>query len=502
MAPTVLERNPSFRHSELVSGSTNQKVEYQASNEMLNQAFDAVSSGRTVQHDTLNPQEKTFEQRNLQEEITHLRKNWKKEDLPENWVDLPGIGFMIGYQMGFLDSEKLKPFSKHERVAKWTKLSVSSLKSWTMEYLAGKGVLPGLQTLEFEEGRWKYKDDLHGAGFELDETLSKKEANGLVWDMYINTIKPYFVTGTSAVTYSKSGKRMPGEDGVMINYVDSRHTFMEKRGKYIFTYTIANDLEDGEHVEFANELQKLGVQNTYTFTNESTAEDFIAHPTLFNTSGVKLSHILSLMGEIRERHGKKYVYKEKTASDLITESLSYKSLWDYDDVTKRFVEEFKEFSLAGDWNDDTKDILKEALSVTILRLSKYVKDKERNEKVNSTVTYTNGNSVTVFEDEQAKKAYYVYSNSNSSYGNVFTEVAAIPGCAGGGTNENNPTGSTPYDVSSFESLFKTFFGRKERTLECHCPKCDPDKKKGKVKAIIGNGKITCPRCNESASYQC
>ncbi len=445
-------------------------------------------SFREIPHSVWNAtyvEQKTFLERNLQEETEYIKENWHTEDLPENWVDLPGIGFMIGYQMGFLDSEKFQPFSLEERVEKWTKLTKYSLKSWVMEYLAGRGVLPGLQTLEFEEGRWKYKDDLHGAGLELNETLSKKEANGLVWDMYANTIKPYFVSGTSAITYSPSGKRMPNEDGIMIDYPDSRHTFMEKRGKYIFTYTIANDFEPNEHAELANELQKLGVQNPYTFTNESIAEDFIAHPTLFSTPGVKLSHILSLMGNIREKNGKKYVYKEKTASDLIAESLSWESMWDYDDVAKRFVEEFVDFSLAKSW---TKETLKEALSVTILRLSKYVKNKE---EAKQKIVFENRSGVSYQSYGQdsytvTNHNYYTYTQySGGNYGQTFRKVAATPGCAGGGQSSYS---------DSYETSYETIIAGTAVEKECvHCPFCEQS-----VTAIYTPNKIICKSCRKSA----
>ncbi|HLB61091.1 MAG TPA: hypothetical protein VJL83_05805 [Patescibacteria group bacterium] len=42
----------------------------------------------------------------------------------------------------------------------------------------------------------------------------------------------------------------------------------------------------------------------------------------------------------------------------------------------------------------------------------------------------------------------------------------------------------------------------ERTLRCYCPLCDPDKRKSKIDAVIKDGKIQCPRCEKSVTYNC
>ena len=448
MAVAVLERESSYRHPEFISGS----------NKMLNQ----------VQHDN---KELTFLERNLQEEIDHLRNNWQKEKLPKNWVDLPGVGFMLGYQMGFLDSPKLKDLSLERKKELWISLTEYSLRSWIGEYLVQDPVLPGLLRFRFENGRYILKDPLHGAGFNLAETLSKKERNGVVYDTYVNKIAPFFKIGRLAVVNSTHGDGLPDEDGVMIKYPESRLTVlkMQENGEDIPTYTICNDFDYQEHGELMTRLYTLSGQKDPHLTKDSSPEDFMASPALFDGSTVtQIEDIVEIMAKIRAKKNTRRIYRDKTIDDVLAAAKDWNKLWDYDDVTKTFINQWVDYSRSlKDWSYKN---VKEALAATILRLSRYVLRKEEEKKIRTLYPELPQNVIPF--DPRLMDGY--------SFGGALRNVAKIPGCAGGGTKDKR---SFAYQ---FNRAFKTILGGDDdgEWFECVCG--------WKADGPIGDG--ACQKC--------
>lgn len=399
----------------------------------------------------------------LDQVITYLRDNWQEEKLPKNWEDLPGVGFMIGYQMGFLDSPKLKDLSLERKKELWISLTEYSLRSWVGEYLAQKAVLPGLMIIEFEDGKWKLKDPLHGAGFDLEETFSKRERNGVPYDTFINKIKPFFASakdGASVVVQSPSGEGMPDEKGVKVKYPDSHKTYLIKQDKYIYTYTVCSDFDYSEEAELLKALHTKSGQEIPNVSKESLAEDFIAHPALF-PKGFSASEFIEEIAKVREKKNTRHLYHNKTIDDALLDVKDWNGLWDYDSVTKEFINQWAYYCRnLKDWNYKN---VKEALAATILRLSRYVLRKEEDKKIRK---YNPDLPLNVIPfDPRLMDGY--------SFGGVLKKVTEIAGCAGGGKKS-----FASQIANAFNKIFSTSEINEEFCEDCggkkdhyHCPDC-------------------------------
>lgn len=434
-------------------------------------------------------------QGNLVETILHLRDHWEEEGLPKDYINLPGIGFMISTQMGFLNSGRLVNLDFQQRRELFTRLSDYSLRSWVGEYLAQRATLPGLLTISNEEDGIKLRDTLHGAGMELEDTLSKKERNQVPYDVYINTVKPFLinaVSGSMAVINSPSGPSgMSDETGKMIDYPTSRLSILVKDGKNVFIYTVSNDFSNEEHRELISRLRRYAGMEPSNLTEDSPVEDYIKNVALFDYKTMPLSpkDIINIMGQVRPSP---YIYQNRTFDTVRGEVEDWKSLWHYDSFTDRFINEFTHFVRHQKWDSKT---LKEAMAVTILRLSRHVLEKEKN------VSRLPGLEDTVdIYDYDDPADLYRFGN----FGDVYKKVKTIPGCAGGGETSENEFSK------QFDAAAHTIFGEEVENDSslCNSELCNGmpahfhcTGKEGKYCnfPIVVNRKIhNCPSCNAGA----
>lgn len=490
--------------------------------------FQMTSGGSSATFISELPVQKEIQRRKvrpLAKEIEYLRDNWKKEKLPNNWVDMPHVGFLLDYQIGFLDSDKLKDMTREERVNLWTETTDFSVRGFIREYLEGeeskdgkhRGKLVFLGELELVEvdGTWKLRDTKHGGNLFLEDTISEKERNGVPKYVRIGPVTEALAKGQWAAVPSPDGPTgIPLADGSELIYGEPYYEFLipDQNSKKVYSYSIKTDFNRVEQWEAIKRLRKLAGQPDPGLTESSSIEDCIKSFAVLDPS-VPFSKAIDVLRDTRFdlTNGSLYAFGDQMWNEIYKDiSCNTESFWKYNKDIEWMNREFVESSKQDKW---TKDERKEALSVHIHRLNFYVKnlinkDMLRNplyseldiENADSTVVFENRSVVTQYgvSDDvgYTSKARYTYA----TYGDAFEELQKTPGCAGGGIPEDQG-GKTPY-AASFDASYNALLAPGDRILECFCPKCDPNKTKEKVKAKIGNGKITCPRCEESAVYEC
>jgi hypothetical protein len=442
-------------------------------------------------------QEDVFERFSLSELTGYLRENWEMQGLPKNYTDLPGVGFLIGYQMGFLDSEKFKDLDPQQKKQRWTETTEFSLRGWVREYLEEALTFPGEYELANVGGQVKLRDTRHGAGLFLEDTISKKDRKGSAWRSRVEVTTPFLATapdGSFVVLQSPKGPSgIPDDRGVMFNYPDSHYEIMVKKGDRVFSYTVKTDFELSEHREATRRLMRLTNQPYKALSKDSPLEDYVMTVPLFNseTSTTTIKDVIDVLKDTRfdATGGSLYAFKKRMWAEVYRDmDKDIEDLWRYNEKTDWFIKEFVDFSL---YSRCTRDELQEALAITILRLSKHVlrKEKEKSGDIPYRVTYGNRVNVTVYEHGSRKADYLnpnltTYTNSGDSFGSVFKEMKTKVGCAGG-------EGEQGLDIPGYAMSATAFIEglKKGSELEFDCPMC------GEItKGEIGN---ECPHCHKT-----
>lgn len=375
-------------------------------------------------------------------EMAYLRRNWEREGLVNNWFDLPETGFMINTQIGFLaqDLQSARSSIESKKISQgWLEKTEADMRSFILEYLANRLVFPIYYTIEEIDGKPSIINTLHGQQKKLKDTISKKERNGAVWDTFVNTVEPFLLKasdGSIAVVDSPSGPSgFVDEGGKPITYPDSQTYILQKRGNEIVGFTIKTDFTLQEHAELLKRLRRYSGQEEPHFTK---LEDFITQPALFAHAQMPLAikDVVNIMRDVRFglSGGSLYAFEKKLWSEVYADIRRGSDLWRYDSMTDEYIADFKQYFLEHNWSYQD---LKEALASTILRISRFVKGKDR--KVGG--AYDSGR-------------YY-------SYGNVLHDVQMIAGCAGGGSKNKLIFSLTPRIGTT----------RLDRSLEEDCLEC-------------------------------
>lgn len=407
-------------------------------------------------------------ERTLTKEMDYLRNNWQKEGLSSDWVDLPDMGFLINYQIGFLDSEKFgKVLSSEEKKHLWIEKTEFDIRGWVREKLQRALLYPGRLSIQNSNGKWQLTDTRHGAQMDIEDTLSPKERNGSVRKVHVEVVKPFLINASDesiAVIISPSGPSgILDEKGDMINYEDSHFDILQKKGNEIYEYTICTDFTYQEHREVLKQLRRLSEQPDPNLSKDSSVEDYILSPALFESSKKQFA-VKDIIDVLRDARfnitgGGLYAFKNRFWEEVYQDiEKEFEELWRFDDVTESYISEFTNFVRYKHLN---REDLKYTLAVTLLRLSRYVLGGEKEEKIKRLLPGT------------VELNFY-------SYGQAYKEAALIPGCAGGGGREK---------VKSILGIDKT------EVMSCvTCPFC-----KETVNAILTKDKIICPSCKKSAS---
>ncbi len=394
--------------------------------------------------------------RSLDEDITYLQRSWQKEKLPVNWQDLPEMGFLIGYQMKFLTSEKLGPgLSREEKKRLWIDKTKFDIQGWVREKPLGALLYPGRFDLQFADGQYRMQDSRHGANMDIADTLSDKERSGSVNKVYKDIVKPFLAhapDGSILVVKSPSGPSgIPDDQGNMIIYEESHDEILRKRGyDVIDEFTIRTDLSDREHREILSRLRRRSGQSDPRLTAMSPVEDYVLNPALFDSSQtpITVQEIVDVMRNVRQELSHvDYAYKAKTwdaekkrwkpefkSWDEIYSSIKTmekgfaegdeesSALYHYDDVSDRYIDEFVELAL----REESQERIKLALATTILRLSKYVTEKEEKKHEEKMQRLLPG-SVPF----RVGREYPIYKRDEDGLGDIMKRMQELPGCASG-----------------------------------------------------------------------
>jgi hypothetical protein len=417
--------------------------------------------------------------------IEHLRNNWRQEGLPANWSDLPGTGFMINKQMDLMSSEFEENDSiilRKEKKAKALDQTDRDIKGFILEYLAEGLVFPINYSID-PDG---HLVDKNYGNKKVIDIVSSEERNGSVRRSIGEKIEPFLaksLDGSIVVMDSPSGwSGLYQEDGKTITYPDSQTYIFQKKGSEVVGFTIRTDFTNREHREL---IRSLTGEN---LSENASPVDYVMRPALIDSNNNRFGEIKDVvrtMQDTRREISSESVlaYKNRAWNEVYRDIERGDELWHYDEVTKKMVQDFKDYALTHEFS---RTDAKEALAATILRIAKFLRHdrKENTQTYSETVGIPLGREVVLsdFEIDYAGGSRYPQtrpSEKNFGYGKVLTEVQELPGCAGGGSGKSLVKSVTPR------------FGQSGLSLDQNewfvCPKC-----KFKADGPIGN---KCPGCN-------
>jgi hypothetical protein len=419
----------------------------------------------------------------LSKHIEHFKKNWSQEGLPANWSDLPGTGFMINRQVDLIFSEFKENDSimlRKEKKEKALNQTDRDIKGFILEYLAEGLVFPINYCIDTDG----HLVDRNYGNKKVIDIVSSEERNGSVRRAIGEKIEPFLASsldGSMAVMDSPSGwSGLHQEDGKAITFLDSQIYIFQKKGSEVVGFAIRTDFTSREHREFIRSL-----------TGESLPEnasvvDYIMRPALIDSSNNRFREIKDVartMQDVRREISSESVlaYKNRAWNEVYRDIERGDELWHYDEVTKKMVQDFKDYVLTHEFS---RTDVKEALAATILRIAKFL----RHDRKENTLTHTKvveiplGREVVFsdFEIDYAGGSTYPQTRpleKSFGYGRIFTEVQKLPGCAGGGSGTSLVKSITPRFGE--ESLIsERSFGHCEECQEnssdnhYHCPKCE------------------------------
>lgn len=427
-------------------------------------------------------------QRSLPEEISHFRRNWKNEDLPYNWYEMPGTGFQVKNQMGFLTSELSqtdKWQDRNSKVKHWLEETTADIRGFTIEYLAEKLVFPIYYKLEDRDGKSRMVNTLHGGGKLLVDTISAKERHGVVKETIAEKIEPFLTQaadGSVAVMVSPAGWSgfIDESSGEPIVYPDSQTYIWQKRGNDIVGFTVRTDFTPSEHRRFVQKIS--GVE----LSENSPIEHYISNVGLFpSSSHVEIESVVGMMEEVRVANTP---YKERLWDEVYSDIRKGDQLWHYSERSEDLIAEFRNYALEGEL---TVDQLQEALAATLLRISKLVITDSETQLI--TVSESN---LRVYPEEFFDGNYQDYVirsaiKAEMSYGNILKAVQEIPGCAGGGIKSGSPI----WGMSGLGARRGIVESKVLATNEFRCPACQA------VNDVPSDGpRKNCTTCGSGSVY--
>jgi len=345
-------------------------------------------------------------------QIDYFNTNWRREDLPINWADLPGTGFMLRKQMASLS---LNDLDKNESKRRWLDQTNRDIKGFILEYLAEGLVFP----INYSIGSNEHLIDKNYGNKKVVDIVSSEERNGSIKEIVEEKLEPFLANasdGSIAVIDSPSGwSGLHQEDGRPITFPDSQIYIFQKKGKEIVGFTIRSDFNDREHKEF---IRRITGEN---LPENASAETYIRRGTALIDAGSgtnlkEIKDVVKLMqGTRRDMYESFLAYKDRSWNEIYRDLERGDELWRYDEITKGMVYEFEDYVLD---NKLSKQEIKEALAVTILRIAKFLR-KNIKIPVQERIIYPT-----------SSKQHSYDIRPGISYGAVLTEVQKLPGCAG------------------------------------------------------------------------
>lgn len=429
--------------------------------------------------DSFSIETKNDTTRTLAAEMVYLRHNWQKEDLPYDWRYLDGIGFHTRTHVDMLYASidgVIDHAARREKVREWISQTEQDVKGFNLEYLAEGLTFPIYYQQEIINGEKKIVAPLY-ANKPMVDLTSADERNGVVKDTLAKKVEPYLLSaqdGSIAVMTSPSGwSGLHMENGEAIIYPDSQTYIWQKRGKEVVGFTVRTDFSLAEHKAFLQSYFGINLAPDATIT------DYVAAVGFLNANeypGIDITQVVDSMRDTRfaMTQGSLSAYKDRMWQEVYRDLHNRDALWQFDTIAENLFSEFVEYIEPGNW---TRREAEEALAVTILRMSRYL----RGDKILKKEGISKDDSMGIYQEQV-------------SYGAVLHDARELEGCAGGGSSTNGPFGNTfrelllsitPRLAVSAGELIQQDTPLKEDS-HFTCPKC-PYKASGP----IGN---QCPGC--------
>lgn len=429
------------------------------------------------------PERKTLQQNaSLGEFIQHFDQQWQKEGLPRDWYNLSKKeGFSMQTQMHLL--QELNPAA----VAKWSQQTKQDILGFALEYLSNKVVYPYKYYLDSQTGR--LEDKKYG-NKDIVETTSEKERNGSV-KQSLQHIKQFFLAdqtpdGSMIVMPSPAGPSgLTTDDGKPIDYPDTHWFVMRKENGWVNGFTIKTDFSLRESREVIRILTGKELDANAPIEEYVNAVAYIT-PTAEKPVR-KITEIVDILKTVRQDER---VFKNKQFTEVYADMQQGEALYSFNDKTQAMIKEFEEYVSAG---IITKETMQKALAATILRISKlFLVDKKQEARQ---------------YQQRSKAILYEPYQPEMTYGAVLRQVAAIPGCAGGGSITAVP--GVVARVGVVENMNYTGENAKKDPTLCvciagkskphfHCPGVKRTKENEialcRQAIIVGDRIATCPSC--------
>lgn len=408
--------------------------------------------------------------------IQEFDTNPKVHGLDKDWYKFHGIGFLMNTQMHLLPEGAEKDPQKLEVWAQQTKRDVLG---FCLEYLS-KGLVFSYKYKVHtkEDGTQELVDPLYGNRGAID-MIDPRERGGVVRENMKRTqeffLDPATPDGAIAVMPSPKGPSgLITDDGQAIDYLTSFFFVMQKRGDEIIGSTIKTDFTNKEYRAM---IQTLTGQ---TLPFDASLQDFVKAIALINPSqrreGVKsVDGVIGLMRQTKlQSRGEDAAYEGRSWDEIYRGVAQGEALYNFNKQTQQYVAEFMEY--VGEEGRSRLELQK-AVAATLLRISKVFLTEQNATQINRQLISTRG---------ATKPAMPVFPLQTMSFGQVFSEVKKIEGCAGGGSRNEATSVMT---VGGHRSGRLNAPSREDESSWFVCPKCEQS-----AKPPVGD---TCPHCSYS-----
>jgi len=341
----------------------------------------------------------------LSRKIRYFEENWRKEGLPPDWFKLNEIGFSMDSQMNLLEG-----LDKRSKLV-WLARTKRDILGFGLEYLRQEVIFPFEYEIKDSYGEVELIDPKYGK--RLLDTVSEKEREGSVKSS-LQVIQRHLLKEeeSSAVMVSPLGwtglKTDRKED---IIYKDTQIYFFKRKGNKVVGTTFRTDFNYDETREVIRILS--GKQ----LPQNASVIDYVSAISLDTSSTQRQEEdiVLALFKARRNVGGEnQLVYQDKTWRDMFYALSNRNSLYEFDKQIKQIINEFEDYVIL---NNLSRNEIRKALAVTILRISRHALFNKKAEEVKE--PFLAGGLIE--EDTE-----YI------PYGKVFEKVKELPGCAGGG----------------------------------------------------------------------
>ncbi len=264
-------------------------------------------------------------------------------------------------------------------------------------------------------------------------------------------------------------------EGNYIDYPDSYFFISQKKGNEVIGTTIKTDFNltecrgvikrlTGKDLPFGASLQDFN--RVLQEIAPNSRRDAINTP----------EDVIGLLQSIRGEN--KQAFKDQVWDEVYADMDRREELYTFNKDTQDAMRDFKEYVLDADISDLSLDearlLMQKATATTLLRISKHFMDEKMPQQ-------TSIIEKDYFRD-QKNVLHPQIPMQGMNYGQVFTEVKKIEGCAGGGSSKNENTSI----FSQVDRLGRKTGDKVDKSSWFTCPDCEKSSP-----PPVGN---SCPQC--------